>query len=77
MKNKKELEPIDYVKEKLISYLEDVNEEVCLECSIKMSFFILGQIILETDEPDFRDMISLIEEGVKSSKKPKNKRKAG
>ena len=77
MKNKKELEPTDYVKEKLISYLEDVSEDVCLECAIKMSFFILGKIILDTDEPDFREMISLIEEGEKPLKKPKNKRKAG
>lgn len=77
MKNKNELVPFDYVREQLGLSINKMSEEVCLDCAIEISFFTLGQIILDNDEINFRKLISTIEQGMKSSKKQRNRRKAG
>lgn len=77
MKNKNELVPFDYVREQLGISINKMSEEICPDCAIEISFFTLGQTLLDNDESKFRELISMVEQGVKSNKKQKNKRKVG
>lgn len=77
MKKKNDLVPFDYVSEQIGLAIDKMSKKVCLDCAVEISFFILGQALLDHEKTNFREMVSLIEQGVNSSKKQKNKRKVG
>ncbi len=81
MKAKKDECLLDYVGRNLEGFLHEIAKETSLENAISTSFFITGQVLLDSEgEREFEKWISLIRGGVKSHKKQRNKlnkRKAG
>lgn len=74
MKAKKDECLLDYVGRNLEGFLQEIAKETSLENAISTSFFILGQVLLDTKgEKEFQKYISLIRDGVESQRKQRNK----
>lgn len=76
MKKKEELVPFDYVREEFGTFMKKISKKVGYTNSIDIIFFVLGQVVYERGEADFKKSISLIKAGVKSHQKQMKQKEA-